>query len=149
MISFVAAVVVGFTLHEWAHARAALALGDSTAADMGRCTLNPLRHLDPIGSVVVPFLSIALLGVVVGWGRPVPINPDRVRGGWHGLATVHLAGPLANAMLVWLAILAHYATGAAWAYTVGSANLFLLIVNLLPLPWLDGGKVIALWLRHR
>ena len=122
------AAVLGLWLHELAHAWVAHHGGDPLPAALGRVTLNPLAHLDPVGSVLLP-ATLALLGLPpVGWGRPVPLaRPD---------VTVFLAGPLANALLA--LVLAPYWTEGALV------NGLLAALNLLPIPGMDGGRIVSL-----
>jgi Zn-dependent protease len=141
--------------HEWAHAWAAFQLGDNTAARQGRLTINPLAHLDPIGT-----LALALFGF--GWGKPVPVNPYRLRGDMRrSHALVSVAGPLSNLVL---AMLAAIPFRLGWVSLFGassiislrgilfqfiSINLALMLFNLIPFPPLDGSRVLAWLLPHR
>lgn len=140
--------------HEWAHAWAALQLGDDTAARRGRLTLNPLAHLDPIGT-----FSLVLFGF--GWGKPVPVSPYRLRGDMRrSYALVSIAGPLSNLVLSMLAAIPFR---LGWLGFYGnssiisledvlmrfiSINLALMLFNLIPFPPLDGSRVLA-WLLPR
>ncbi|MCX2727101.1 site-2 protease family protein [Thermomicrobium sp. 4228-Ro] len=141
------AFVVAITIHEFAHAWTALRLGDDTAARLGRVTLNPLAHLDPIGSIGL--LLIVFLGFGIGWGRPVPVNPNRLRWGHRGMALTALAGPLSNVILA-LAFALPYRIGLPAApepvMTVVQrlilVNLLLAAFNLIPIPPLDGLKIL-------
>src|SRR3989344_9619311 len=89
-------LIISVVLHEVSHGYAAAILGDPTAKYAGRLTLNPLAHLDPVGSFFVPILTTVLGGVTFGWAKPVPYNPYNLRGGKWGPAIVGAAGPLAN-----------------------------------------------------
>ncbi|MFN3337105.1 MAG: site-2 protease family protein [Thermomicrobium sp.] len=141
------AFVVAITIHEFAHAWTALRLGDDTAARLGRVTLNPLAHLDPIGSLGL--LMIVFLGFGIGWGRPVPVNPNRLRWGHRGMALTALAGPLSN-VIVALAFALPYRLGFPAAPEVVTTfvqrlvlvNLLLAAFNLIPIPPLDGLKIL-------
>jgi len=136
------------TPHEYAHAWVATRLGDDTPRREGRLTLNPLAHADWLGTVILPAVTSLLGGGFLGWGKPVPTNPAQLRGGWNGLALVAVAGPASN--VVFAAVLA-----AAGAATAGSSpavgelalrgvwlSLYLAVFNLLPVPPLDGSKLL-------
>lgn len=151
-------VLLAITLHEVAHGWAARALGDPTAANAGRLSLNPFRHVDPIGTVVVPGLMLMLSNFIFGWAKPVPVNPARLRHGRQSMAWVALAGPGANLLMAigWALLLRLLGTvGADGAMASGFAsmasagiaiNLLLMVLNLLPLPPLDGSRVAAAFL---
>jgi len=135
--------VVGITLHEAAHAYSAYLLGDDTAYRQGRVTLNPLKHLDPFGSIM-------LLLAGFGWGRPTPVAPAKLKGGVFGPVSVALAGPVSNLLIVLVcAVLVRFPAfqipgSTAFWLVVGVAfvNALLLVLNLIPIPPLDGSKVI-------
>lgn len=135
--------VVGITLHEAAHACSAYLLGDDTAYRQGRVTLNPLKHLDPAGSVM-------LLLAGFGWGKATPVVPDRLKGGILGPVSVALAGPVSNLLIVLICaalfrVPAFQSPGSAvfWLVVgVAFVNALLLVLNLIPIPPLDGSKVI-------
>jgi Zn-dependent protease len=158
------AAVVAITLHEAAHGYAALALGDDTARRMGRLSLNPLRHVDPMGTVLVPgvlllgqLLTIGRVDAMFGWAKPVPVNPLALRDPQRGMVVVAAAGPATNFALAWIAgLLLHLAAGVDGFLSVESmnwvyrtlllsivANLVLGMFNLLPIPPLDGGRILA------
>ena len=92
-------LIFSVVVHEVSHGYAALALGDKTAQDAGRLTLNPLKHLDPFGSIILPSLSYMLGGFIFGWAKPVPYNPYNLKNRKWGPAIVALAGPFANVSL--------------------------------------------------
>jgi Zn-dependent protease len=157
VLSFVA-LVLAIILHEISHGYAALALGDDTAKRMGRLSLNPMVHVDRVGTIIVPaiFLVVNMLtrtGLFFGWAKPVPIAAWRFRDPRRGMMLVALAGPLANYALAYLAILLLHLTPAlpdllrAYALIfIGffvMANLALGTFNLLPVPPLDGGRVVV------
>jgi Zn-dependent protease len=138
------ALVVGFTVHEYSHARVAFALGDLTAYTQGRLTLNPLSHVDPMGALM-------MLMVGFGWARPVPIDPVLL--GRTGTLKVALAGPLSNLALAALVGLplrfgllpldnpaVAFLTGFLWYFAL--FNILLAVFNMLPIPPLDGWKVL-------
>lgn len=135
--------VVGITLHEAAHAYSAYLLGDDTAYRQGRVTLNPLKHLDPTGSIM-------LLLAGFGWGRPTPVSPARLKGGVLGPVSVALAGPVSNLFIVLVCaalsrVPAFQTPGSPifWVVVgVAFVNALLLVLNLIPIPPLDGSKVI-------
>lgn len=140
------AVVVALSFHEWGHAFAAYRLGDSTARDMGRMSIDPLRHLDPLG-----FISMMLVGF--GWAKPVPVNPNRLKHGRWGELIVSLAGVGVNFLLalvatfVWTAVSIFGSVGVSeviYEFIIAflSINLGLMIFNLLPIPPLDGYRVV-------
>jgi Zn-dependent protease len=160
----VIAAVVAITLHEAAHGYAALALGDDTAKRMGRISLNPLRHVDPVGTVLIPgvlllgqLLTIGRVEAIFGWAKPVPVNLLALRDPRRGMMLVAATGPAANFALAWLAGLLLHAAGGLdgflsaesmrWVYRTLLlsilANLVLGLFNLLPVPPLDGGRILA------
>lgn len=145
------AILVGFTIaitvHEFSHAATAYALGDSTARDAGRLTLNPVKHLDPLGSLLL--LLIVFSGTPgIGWGKPVPVQPWNLRGGRRGMAIVSAAGPVSNVVLAVItlsveAVLDLYTVPlpnwlTALLSSIVSVNIGLAAFNFLPLPPLDG-----------
>jgi len=137
-------------VHEVSHGYAASLLGDQTARYAGRLTLNPIKHLDPIGSIVVPIIT-SLAGFTFGWAKPVPVNPYNFRNQRHGELIVSAVGPLSNialAIIFGLLIRASFAYGffspsfITIAATIVLINLVLAIFNLMPIPPLDGSKVL-------
>lgn len=148
-------VLLAVTLHEAAHGYVARALGDSTAAQLGRLSLNPLRHVDPVGTLLVPGLLLAMGGFLFGWAKPVPVNPSRLKDGRRSMALVAVAGPLANLAMAfaWALLLkvllvtgadGGIASGMRYMALAGIAiNILLMVLNLLPLPPLDGSRVLG------
>jgi Zn-dependent protease len=134
--------------HEFAHAWVATRLGDDTPAREGRVTLNPLAHVDWIGTAILPFATSLLGAGFLGWGKPVRTEPAKLKGGLNGLAVVSLAGPFSNViMAVILGALAVAVLNAAPSLAQFSAqgvrlSLYLAIFNLLPVPPLDGSKLL-------
>jgi Zn-dependent protease len=153
-------LICSVVIHEVSHGFAALMLGDHTAEEEGRLTLNPLRHIDPFGSVILPAMSYLFGGIIVGWARPVPYNPYRLRNQKWGPAIVGAAGPAANILLALAfgmlfrflpvsadgGFLANFTMIAA---TIALLNLSLAIFNLVPIPPLDGSKVLFAALPYR
>ena len=149
-------VLFAITLHEVAHGWTARHFGDMTAAQLGRLSLNPIKHIDPIGTVLVPAVLLCLGGCVFGWAKPVPVNMFHLHNPKRDMAIVAAAGPAANLVmaLIWalIAKLGMSLYGAVdWValplILMGQAgiaiNLVLMLLNLLPLPPLDGGRVVA------
>ena len=140
-------VLASLTLHELAHAWVAWRLGDPTAKREGRLTLNPLVHIDPLGTLM--FVVTALVaGLPFGWARPVPVNPNYFRRPKEGMAIVAVAGPLMNfaVALVCLAVLRHLDVSQGTFDVLRQAwiiNVVLGIFNLIPVPPLDGSRVIG------
>lgn len=134
--------------HEFAHAWVATRLGDDTPRREGRVTLNPLAHVDWIGTALLPALTSLFGGGFIGWGKPVNTNPSRLRWGHNGLALVALAGPASNVIFaVILAVAAVKAANLMPAFSEYAArgvrlSLYLAIFNLLPVPPLDGSKLL-------
>ncbi len=148
-------VLFAITLHEVAHGWIARMFGDNTADAMGRLTLNPFKHIDPIGTIAVPALMVILpTPYVFGWAKPVPINPQNLRDPKGNMVWVAIAGPLANlAMtLLWTGVALLLSTPLLPVGLLGQQlilmgvagiliNLILMVLNLLPIPPLDGGRI--------
>lgn len=148
-------VVFAITVHEVAHGLAAAWLGDTTARRMRRLTLNPLRHIDPLGSLVVPAVFLLIGGFVFGWARPVPVDVTQLGNPRRDMLIVAAAGPLANLLMsllwagcmqagLWM-LVQQPCAGSVLVYT-GAAGIFInaavMMVNLLPVPPLDGGRIL-------
>jgi Zn-dependent protease len=142
ILAFAIALIPAFTIHEFAHAWMAWRLGDSTAKDLGRLTLNPLKHLDVLGTLMVFVVGF-------GWAKPVPVNPYNLRGGRKGMALVAVVGPLSNLALATVVALIWRASGFVGGDVVMNTllvfiylNIALLFFNLIPFPPLDGFRVL-------
>jgi Zn-dependent protease len=139
-------IVISLSIHEAMHAYAAHALGDTTAQDMGRLSLNPLKHIDPLTTVALPIITLILFHVPILAARPVPFNPTRVKYNEFGGAIIAAAGPLSNLVLAIIgALLIHLTTNAAlfnFLDTFIVLNVALFIFNILPIPPLDGSRVL-------
>ncbi|HPJ75679.1 MAG: site-2 protease family protein [Clostridia bacterium] len=152
MLYMIPVMLISLTLHECAHGLMALKLGDTTARDAGRLTLNPLKHLDPVGAVMMVIAR-------VGWAKPVPVNPMNFKDPKNGMALVGLAGPLTNLIVAFGAAFpvalienAVYLHGVklttfleiayVFCYLLFQANIFLAIFNLIPIPPFDGSRIM-------
>jgi Zn-dependent protease len=140
------AVILAITFHEFSHGWVAHYLGDETAARAGRLTLNPIAHIDPVGTLLLPFL-LAIAGLPpIGWAKPVPINPNNFNNPRLGSALTAIAGPVSNFLQASLAaILLKLTIGMSntlylFLASVVSINLLLMVFNLIPIPPLDGSK---------
>ncbi len=158
LIILIIVFLFSVVIHEVAHGWMAYAQGDPTAKYANRLTLNPIKHLDPIGSVIVPgFLILLGGGVVFGWAKPVPVNPYNFRDQKYGDAKVAFAGPAANIILALIfgiilrffpAIWGAGGIGVIFLYIV-QINLLLAIFNLMPVPPLDGSHILFTFLGER
>lgn len=141
-ILFIIILLLSIIIHEVAHGWMAYKLGDNTALVMGRLSLNPLVHLDPVGSIIVPLLMYFSTGFVFGWAKPVPFNPLALADQKYGVAKVALAGPLANLLLVVFFSLFFRLMPLSAFGTIILINLILALFNLVPIPPLDGSKIL-------
>jgi Zn-dependent protease len=150
-------LIFSVIIHEVAHGYAALALGDRTAEYEGRLTLNPLKHIDPMGTIIFPLITLLLPGgIVFGWAKPVPYNPYNLRNQRWGEAIVAAAGPLSNILLALIfglfirlyIVPAGIIDGplASISAIIVAVNLTLAIFNLVPIPPLDGSKILSAFL---
>ncbi len=148
MMSILFALVIGITIHEFSHAWAADALGDPTARHLGRLTLNPVAHFDPMGAMMILYSVVSGWGF--GWGKPVPVNPRRLRYGPRvGMALTAVAGPLSN-LLIAVVAATPFRLGLQLPGLLGSlmltivfVNVGLALFNMLPIPPLDGFSVLS------
>jgi Zn-dependent protease len=133
------------TPHEFAHAWVAMKLGDDTPVLEGRVTLNPLAHVDWLGTVILPLIMSISGAGFIGWGKPVNTNPSKLRWGLNGMALVAMAGPASNVVfaIVLLGVAAHSSETISTLCASGARlSLFLAIFNMLPVPPLDGSKLL-------
>lgn len=155
-------LVFAITVHEAAHGWLAMKLGDRTAYMLGRVTINPVKHIDPIGTVLVPLVLIALTGFAFGWAKPVPVDWRNLRNPKRDMGYVALAGPAANLLmaLIWsimVLIGAAILPVSSWlglplVYMGGAGvliNCLLMALNLLPILPLDGGRILYSLLPHK
>ena len=165
-VIFFGALIVAVIIHEVSHGVVASWFGDDTARRAGRLTLNPVRHIDPMGSIILPAVGALLHVPVIAWAKPVPVNPALMRNPRRDMVLVGLAGPATNLVLMALAALAARALfhpsavvetiddlplGVEILFLFALVNLFLAVFNLLPIPPLDGSALIeralpAAWL---
>lgn len=143
-------LIMSVVAHEMAHGYAADALGDPTPRNQGRLSLNPLVHLDPIGSFILPFFTYMIGGIIFGWARPVEFNPYNLRHPKRDEMIIAMAGPATNAIIaIVFGLIVRYsasiglsATMVTFAATIAIINLALMVFNLIPIPPLDGSKVL-------
>jgi len=151
-------IILAITVHEAAHGYVARMFGDSTAWMLGRVTLNPLKHIDPVGTVLVPLATLLLGGILFGWARPVPVNFNNLRHPKRDMFWVAAAGPASNfVMALGWAIVFGLASGRGPLASAGlqymsivgvGINVALMVLNLLPILPLDGGRIAVSLLPH-
>lgn len=151
-------VIFAITLHEAAHAYAAKYFGDTTAYAAGRMSLNPIRHIDPFGTILLPILMYAFTPFVFGYAKPVPIDFSRLRNPKKQMAWVALAGPASNFVMAfgWLllaTLLLVFGVTEPYLHKVAQAgvfvNILMFVFNLVPIPPLDGGRIMTSMLPNR
>lgn len=153
-------VLFAITLHEAAHGYVARHFGDMTAYQQGRISLNPIRHIDPVGTILLPLLTLALGGILFGWAKPVPVNFGALRRPKQDMLWVAIAGPASNLVMAlfwglmikvaWMFPGGYYTEPLLEMAQIGvKINAILMVLNLLPLPPLDGGRVAVSLLPHR
>ena len=154
------AILFAITLHEAAHGYVARHFGDMTAYQQGRISLNPIRHIDPVGTILLPLLTLWMGGILFGWAKPVPVNFSALRNPKKDMLWVAIAGPASNLLMAlgwaFLYKLSWWFPGSYFAEpllemaNIGiKINVVLMVLNLLPLPPLDGGRVAVSLLPHR
>jgi Zn-dependent protease len=159
IVVWIVPVIFAITVHEVAHGWVAKLCGDKTAWMLGRLTLNPIKHIDLIGTIIVPSLMLATTGFVFGWAKPIPVNSRNLKNPKSDMALVAIAGPVANFLMAlgWvlfirLAIFINIAEYSMPMLYVGVAGIMINIVigllNLLPIPPLDGSRIVS-WLLPR
>jgi Zn-dependent protease len=145
-------VLASLTVHEWAHAWTADRLGDPTARMLGRVSFNPVVHIDPIGTIVLPLLAMFTTGFIFGWAKPVPVNISRFGNPKRDFMIVAAAGPASNLAIATAAALVFRSLGGLESagdpvmrvlYFAVSINVLLAVFNMLPVPPLDGGNVLS------
>jgi Zn-dependent protease len=146
-------VLFAIVLHEVAHGYVASLLGDNTAKSLGRLSVNPIKHIDLVGTIIVPSVLLFLGGFVFGWAKPVPVNFNALHKPKRDMAIVALAGPFANFLMAifWLIVL--NLELSPWLVAVAlagiSINIMLMVLNLLPILPLDGGRILTALLPNR
>jgi len=149
-------IVISAVIHEYAHGFIAYCLGDSTAKDAGRLTLNPLVHLDPFGTVILPLFLLLTGGIFIGYAKPVPYNPNNLRDKKYGSLKVAVAGPLSNLFIALVfGLFIRFFSGSisisniifpnllSLIALIAGINIALALFNMLPFPPLDGSKVFV------
>ena len=140
-------IILSAVFHEFSHGWMAYQLGDPTAKNQGRLTLNPLKHIDPMGTVILPLFLLFFAGAFIGWAKPVPYNPHNLKDQKWGSSKVALAGPGANFLIaILVAVIIRFVPVSQSLFMAFSwiiyINIFLALFNLIPIPPLDGSKLL-------
>jgi Zn-dependent protease len=135
--------------HEYLHAWMADHLGDPTAKNEGRLTLNPIPHLDLVGSIILPILTVLGANFIFAWAKPVPFNPYNLRDKKYGAAKVAAAGPIGNLLLALVFGILYHIFPSGLITTIVYVNVILAVFNLIPIPPLDGSKILLAFLPPR
>lgn len=151
-------IIFAITVHEAAHGYVAKYFGDMTAFQEGRITLNPIKHIDPVGTILIPTITLVLGGILFGWAKAVPVNFSRLRNPKKDMLWVAVAGPASNLVMaiIWALVIkfsilfsSSFTMPLAFMGAVGvMINTVLMVLNLLPLPPLDGGRIAVSLLPH-
>lgn len=156
LVASIIPMILAITVHEAAHAFAAFRFGDSTAKRQGRMTLSPFSHIDPVGTILIPAITLFTGGFFFGWAKPVPVNPSSLRNPKSDMFWVAAAGPASNLIMAiiwgWLAFQSTSSTAMLFLHTMALSgvmiNLSLMALNLLPIPPLDGSKLVDRFLPY-
>lgn len=149
IVILLVSILISLVIHETMHGYVAYWLGDDTASEAGRLTLNPLKHIDPFTTIVLPVILIITTGIPFLAAKPVPFNPNRLKHGEYGVAMVGVAGPLTNLFLAVLAAAVYRVFGASlqgipleFIVIFAEVNIGLFIFNMIPFPPLDGSRLL-------
>jgi len=147
IVVLIVSIVISLTVHEFMHAFVGHQLGDTTAFEAGRVSFNPLRHIDPFATVLLPIITVVLFGIPFLAAKPVPFNPSRVKYDDFGSAMIAAAGPVSNLLLAFVAaLISSQFAGGSTIFQILSVfiilNVAIFVFNLIPIPPLDGSRVL-------